>query len=309
MNLSTLQSQAVTIRDESLASANTASRIGTLFVDTLSAISELNQFRLAVADYITTLQATYIGPIGTYDTWADALTALTAMRPTTHKSGRYTIIIGGVTYPVTYIVGGVATYWQMIEGGIIVKSDGTLATRTSQYHTIVSRYYEDGQWSAWQTSAKTSDLPTPQSGVGGTNRTYIYSTGTTNDLPHNVFSGVFKCYQYGGEVRVTHKLWGSTADYNDGNYISSNIPTVNTGSNGVMHRNHFARLINTTLTATCESSRVIISYPDYASGGTKTVGIPSVNSAHAGVMTVNHLTMLLQAVNDIATIKAKLGLK
>lgn len=308
MNIPSLRKSAATIRDEQITNANTATRVGSHLIDQVQALDELNQFRTANADYLTALRTHIVGHFGTYDTWALALTALEAMTATTHKPGRYTMTVGGVLYYVTFITGATGVYWQMVEGGIIVKRDGTLSTDTTHYCTFASRYHQDGAWSTWQSSAKTSDIPTPQSGVGGTTTNYAYSAGTTTDLSHGIFSAVFKCYQYAGEVRVTHKFWGSTADYSDGNYISSNIPTVNTGSNGVMHRNHFARFINTTLTATAEGSRVVLSYPDYANGGTKTVDIPNVTSAHAGVMTVNHLNMLLQAVNDIDAIKAKLGL-
>lgn len=308
MNIDTLRRSAATIRDEQITNANTATRVGSHLIDQVQALDELNQFRTANADYLTALRTHIVGTLGTYATWALALQALESMTATTHKAGRYTMTVGGVTYYVTFIIGATGVYWQMVEGGIIVKSDGTLATDTTHYCTFASRYHQDSAWSTWQSSAKLSDIPTPQAKVAGTNTNYTYSAGTTTDLAHGIFSAVFKCYQYAGEVRVTHKFWGSTADYNDGNYISSNIPTVNTGSNGVMHRQHFSRFINTTLTATAEGSRVVLSYPDYANGGTKTVDIPNVTSAHAGVMTVNHLNMLLQAVTDIDAIKAKLGI-
>lgn len=136
-------------------------------------------------------------------------------------------------------------------------------------------------------------VPTPQTTVQGTASQYIYSTGTTTDLPHNVFSAVFKCYQYAGEARITHKLWGSTADYTDGNYISANLPTVNTGANGVLHRAYFTRLINTTLTESGSSTTAVnITYPDYANGSTKTLTLSPATTAKAGIMTTAHVNIL-----------------
>ena len=300
MDLTTLRKSAATIRDEQTTYANTATRVGTHLMTQVEALSELDTFRQSASPYLTYLRTTIIGQIGTYNTWALALAALDAMRPTTHPaSGRYTIIIGGVTYPVTYIIGGAgSTIWQAIEGGIIIRTDGTLATSTARYHTICSRYYEDSKWSAWQASAKISDLPTPQTTVQGTSRQYIYSTGTTTDLPHGVFSAVFKCYQYGGETRITHKLWGSTSDYNDGNYISATLPTVNTGANGVLHRNYFTRLINTTLTESGSTTTAVnITYPNYADGSTKTLTLTPATTAKAGIMTTAHVN----TINDLKT--------
>lgn len=166
-------------------------------------------------------------------------------------------------------------------------------------------------------------IPTPQTTVQGTNKEYIYSTGITTDLPHNVFSAVFKCYQYGGDARITHKLWGSTADYTDGNYITATLPTVNTGANGVLHRNYFTRLINTTLTESGSTTTAVnITYPNYSDGSTKTLTLTPATTAKAGIMTtahVNELSTLRTDMNgcqqtiadiqdDIRAIKASLGL-
>ena len=144
-------------------------------------------------------------------------------------------------------------------------------------------------------AAATQAAPTPQTGVAGTTTTYPYSTGTTTDLPHSIFSAVFKCYQYGGEVRVTHKLWGSTADYNDGNYISSNIPCATTGANGALHRTLYSRLINTTLTeSTSTTDEVHITYPNYTDGSTKTLALTRATTAKAGIMSTAQCAILVR---------------
>lgn len=299
MDLTTLRKSAATIRDEQTTYANTATRVGSHLMTTVDALSELEAYRQSLDPYITYLRSAIISQIGTYDTWALALASLDAMRPTTHpKSGRYTIIIGGVTYPVTYIIGGAgSTIWQAIEGGIIIRTDGTLATSTARYHTICSRYYEDSQWSAWQASAKTSDLPTAQTTVQGNSRNYVYSN--SGDNPHGILSGTFKAFQNSGRCYIRHKFWGSTGDYTDGQYVTSEIPCVTTGSNGVFEAAMLVRLRNTTLTEVNSTTTAVnITYPNYANGATKTLTLTPATTAKAGIMTTAQ-------VDDLAYCKTK----
>lgn len=298
MDLTSLKKSAATIRDEQTTYANTATRVGTHLMTQVEALSELDTYRQTIAPYLTYLRTTIIAQIGTYDTWALALAALDAMRPTTHPtSGRYTIIIGGVTYPVTYIIGGAGpTIWQAIEGGIIIRSDGTLATSTARYHTICSRYYEDSKWSAWQSSAKISDIPTPQTTTQGTNRNYVYSNSA--DSPHGILSGTFKAFQNSGRCYIRHKFWGSSNDYADGQYVTSEIPYVTTGANGVFEAAMLVRLRNTTLTEVSSTTTAVnITYPNYANGSTKTLTLTPATTAKAGIMTTAH-------VNDLNNCKA-----
>lgn len=239
-----------------------------------------------------------VNVFGSYSTWSDCQTALNGMATESSKSGRYVVKVGGVPYYVTLVLGASGVYWQMIEGGIVVKSDGTLGTDTTHYCTFVSRYYENGKWSAWRESAKKSDLPTAQSGTSGTNKNYVYSNASDNS--HGCLSGTFKVFQYGGCCHIRHKFWGSSNDYSsDSMWVTREIPCANAGENGILHRNYFSRLINTTLSeANSTASQVGINYPNYAEGGVKTLFITAATSAKAGVMTAaqyNQLKSLSEA--------------
>lgn len=244
-----------------------------------------------------------IEEIGSYKTWSDCQTALNNMASASSISGRYVVKVGGVSYYVTFVVGATGVYWQMIEGGIVVKSDGTLGTDTTHYCTFVSRYYENGAWSAWQESAKKSDIPKPQDGTDGYKEVYIYSH--QSDKTRQALSAVFKVYQYYGRIRITHKQWGSTSDYSDGKFYSADMPTANSGADGVMSKEHFSRLNNTTFCeANSTTDKVAINYPDYASGGNKTMYITAATSAKAGVMTTDHVKQLSDHVNRIINLES-----
>lgn len=241
--------------------------------------------------------------IGSYSTWSDCQTALDGMATESNKSGRYVVKVGGVPYYLTFVLGATGVYWQMIEGGIVVKSNGTLGTDTTHYCTFVSRYYENGAWSVWQESAKKSDIPKPQDGTDGYKEVYIYSH--QSDKTRQALSAVFKVYQYYGHIRITHKQWGSTSDYSDGKYYSADMPTANSGADGVMSKEHFSRLNNTTFgEANSTTDKVAINYPNYASGGNKTMYITAATSAKAGVMTTDHVKQLGDHNNRITSLES-----
>lgn len=232
-----------------------------------------------------------VNVFGSYSTWSECQTALNGMATESSVSGRYVVKVGGVPYYVTLVLCASGVYWQMIEGGIVVKSDGTLGTDTTHYCTFVSRYYENGVWSAWTESAKKSDIPQPQSGTDGYKEVYIYSH--QSDKTRQALSAVFKVYQYNGRIRITHKQWGSTSDYSDGKYYSAEMPTASTSADGVMSKDYVSRLNNTTFgEANSTTDKVAINYPNYASGGNKTMYITAATSAKAGVMTAAQYNQL-----------------
>lgn len=232
-----------------------------------------------------------IEEFGSYSTWSDCQTALDGMATESIKSGRYVVKVGGVPYYLTFVLGATGVYWQMIEGGIVVKSDGTLGTDTTHYCTFVSRYYENGAWSAWQESAKKSDIPKPQDGTDGYKEVYIYSH--QSDKTRQALSAVFKVYQYNGRIRITHKQWGSTSDYSDGKYYSADMPTVNSGADGAADHYVHARILNHTLVeANSTTDAVKVNYTNFASSGNKTLTLTAATSAKAGVMTVDHVHRL-----------------
>ena len=134
-------------------------------------------------------------------------------------------------------------------------------------------------------------VPTLQSGVKGTGNNYIYSN--SGDNTHAALSGTFKVFQNSGKCYVRHKFWGSTNDYNDGQYTTCEFPTVNTSSNGCMEAAMLVRLRNTTIyegASTTES--MVVLYPNYADGSTKTLTLTKATTAKAGVMTAADKTKL-----------------
>lgn len=244
-----------------------------------------------------------VNVFGSYAAWSECLAALDGMATDANVSGKYVVKVGGVPYYVTFVKGATGVYWQMIEGGIVVKSDGTLATDTTKYVTFVSRYYENGAWSAWKESAKKSDLPTAQSGTSGTKNNYVYSV--PNSGSQEVLSGTFKVYQYNGKVRVTHKLWGSTTDYADGMYHSADFPKVNSGADGAADHFVHARLMNHTLVeANSTTDAVKVNYTNFADSGNKTLTLTAATSAKAGVMTVEQVKKLGDLNNRVINLES-----
>lgn len=150
-------------------------------------------------------------------------------------------------------------------------------------------------------------VPTPQQGVCGTSSNYVYSVQSTSDKTHNVLSGNFKVYQYNGKIRVCHKLWGSTNDYSDGQYYSSDFPVVNSSSDGAMDHYVYARVLNHTLTeANSTTDTVLVNYTNFSVSGNKTLTLTAATSAKAGVMTVDHVNALAQAQTDVSDITSRL---
>ena len=136
-----------------------------------------------------------------------------------------------------------------------------------------------------------SGKPTLQTSVTGSETNYVYSN--SSEKTHCILSGVFKAFQSGGKCYILHKYWGSTSDYADGQYSTSEVPFVTTSANGVFEAVKLARLHNTTLKEVNSTSSVVnISYPDYSNGGTKTLAISAATTAKAGVMTAADKTKL-----------------
>lgn len=126
--------------------------------------------------------------------------------------------------------------------------------------------------------------PTLQNGVSGGERNYIYSNSKDNS--HAVMSGTFKVFQNEGRCYIRHKFWGSTDDYDDGQWTTKEIPYVNTSANGVMQSAMLVRLRDGVWKETGSTTTAInITYPNYAEGGVKTLTLSAATSAKAGCMT------------------------
>lgn len=147
-------------------------------------------------------------------------------------------------------------------------------------------------------------IPSAQVGTSGTNKNYVYSNSKDNS--HACLSGTYKVFQNDGSCVIRHKFWGSADNYSsDSEWVTREIPTANTGANGVLHREYFKRLINTTLSEVgSTTSAVNITYPNYASGSTKTLTITAATSAKAGVMTTDHVKQLGDHNNRITSLES-----
>lgn len=146
-------------------------------------------------------------------------------------------------------------------------------------------------------------VPTVQTDAAGTANKYIYSN--LNDKTKGALSGVFKVYQYAHELYLRHKYWGSSDNYDDGQYATVKIPYCTTSADGVMEWEYLVRLRNATLTETGTTTGVNITYPNFADGGTKTLTLTAATTAKAGVMTVDQVNALTQATTDIASLNSR----
>lgn len=136
-------------------------------------------------------------------------------------------------------------------------------------------------------------VPTLQTGAAGMAGKYIYSN--CNDKTKGALSGVFKVYQNNKELYLRHKYWGSSDNYDDGQYSTAKIPSCTTSADGVMEWEYLVRLRNATMTETGTTTGVNITYPNFADGGTKTLTLTAATTAKAGVMTVDQVNALNSA--------------
>ncbi len=146
-------------------------------------------------------------------------------------------------------------------------------------------------------------VPTVQTNAAGMANKYIYSN--LNDKTKGALSGVFKVYQYNHELYLRHKYWGSSDNYDDGQYVTAKIPYCTTSADGVMEWEYLVRLRNATMTETGTTTGVNITYPNFADGGTKTLTLTAATTAKAGVMTVDQVNALTKATTDIASLNSR----
>ena len=196
----------------------------------------------------------------------------------------------GIPFLVTFSVLNKSdkVYMQVIQGSLTFISDKTkiASINTASNYTIAVRYYANSKWTEWKTP-----IPSLQSGAKGTSNNYIYSN--SGDNTHAALSGTFNVFQNSGKCYVRHKFWGSTNDYNDGQYTTCEFPAVNTSANGCMEAAMLVRLRNSTIyegSSTTES--MVVLYPNYADGSTKTLTLTKATTAKAGVMTATDKTLL-----------------
>lgn len=323
MDLESLKSQAITIRDERERSANTATRVGRALLDTVNAVEENNTAIVAAnaniatnaanittnAANITTananiatnkaniekLQAFYHGDLGNHASWTDAQSRLDLMATDGSQSGQYQLSVGAVPFIVihTNVNDASKIFTQAIIGSAFINSQtATLQTASNVAVNIFSRTYASGNWGAWVRLAALSEVPTVQQGADGTQSNYIYQKKSDPTLC--VLSGVGKLFQESSSLKLRFKIWGSgNRNYNDGMYCTINCPKVTAGADGAMDHNVYSRILNTTFYEGASTDTAVkIYYTNFTTPGNKILTIGAATTAKAGVMTVAHVNAL-----------------
>lgn len=323
MDIESLKSQAITIRDERERSANTATRVGRALLDTVNAVEENNTAIVAAnaniatnAANITTnaaniatananiatnkanieqLQAFYHGDLGNHASWTDAQARLDLMATDGSQSGQYLLSVGAVPFIVihTNVNDTSKIFTQAIIGSAFINSEtATLQTAANVAVNIFSRTYASGNWGAWVRLAALSEVPTVQQGADGTQSNYIYQKKSDPTLC--VLSGVGKLFQESSSLKLRFKIWGSgNRNYNDGLYSTYICPTVTAGADGAMNHNVYSRILNTTFYEGASTDTAVkIYYTNFTTPGNKILTIGAATTAKAGVMTVAHVNAL-----------------
>lgn len=233
-----------------------------------------------------------------------------------YKNGKYRINVGGVPSYITFEVRSSANkvYGQWVEGPAEPNKDGTslyLSGNKLAVH-ICSRIYKDGKWSTWEEVSYKTDVPTLQKNADGTLKNYIYSKSASNETEKSfvVLNGKFRMYQYGGNVKLQHQGWGSTAAINNDKYVYTINCDTNAMANsqcpGFMSKNAFNFLNNFTLTTPSTTTESItISYPNINSTTyRKELKIDKATSAKAGLMTTEQYGIVENIKNGIIIYKS-----
>lgn len=316
MDLESLKSQAITIRDERERSANTATRVGRALLDTVNAVEENNTAIVAANANIATnaaniatananiatnkaniekLQAFYHGDLGNHASWTDAQSRLDLMATDGSQSGQYQLSVGAVPFIVihTNVNDASKIFTQAIIGSAFINSEtATLQNAANVAVNIFSRTYASGNWGAWVRLAALSEVPVAQTDTNGTVGKYVYSYPT--DPNRQVLSGNFKVICVSNGVEIQHRIWGAP-EYTDEVTKKYKIPIVNPSQYGVMNKDVFKRVLyHTHYESGSTTTAVKIKYTNYETGGTNDLTITAASSAKAGVMTADQYNKYLQ---------------
>ena len=309
MDIKTIKDAAALVRDENIANANTAARVGGVLVDLCDANAATNQVVAAHTQYLDTLKPWLRGSLGHFATSEAFNIYLDGLRYDTLKSGRYVAYLGGVPFFVTfsllYAQEQISAVW--VEGSLMVRKN-SISSNTGKGVTIAYRYYKNGAWDTWKTiyddlngavasqgsriSTLEGKMPTVQTSANGTNKNYIYSV-SGNDIMHTAVSCKMWMYSHtDGNLFLRFKHWGANATGED-NYSQVMLTGVSNKNWGLMNPYVYARLNNHTLTEGQSTlDAVKVNYTRFDDSGNKVLTLTKATTAKAGVMTAADKTYL-----------------
>lgn len=143
-------------------------------------------------------------------------------------------------------------------------------------------------------------IPSAQTAVAGTDKSYVYSQGKSEDTK-TLISSKFWIYQHGdGNMFLRVKHWGAANDKNETDCSQVMIPNAWTGANGLLRRDVYSRLDSFALREeNSTTTQVNIVTPIFTTGGTRTFSISRATSAKAGVMTAEMVNTLTNSASRL----------
>ena len=269
--------------------------------------------------YIETLKPWLRRSLGNFDSSEELNNYLNGLSFNTLDNGQYIAYVGNVPLFITFAklnaTNKISAIW--VEGSLSV-IENKISSNSSTNVAIAYRHYENGAWKSWKTiggiiddsriKALEDKMPSVQSSVNGTNKNYIYSTGTDADK-NCVASCNWWIYSKSGRVYVRWKRWGADDnthyDHNNEAHQTSQYMIPYMGSdNGACYRDgllpyqwgqrmkdagvKFSFIREEQSTA----DQVNLRYLNFANGNVYDTPISKATSAKAGVMTAADKTKL-----------------
>lgn len=298
MNIDTLRSTAVTIRDEKARYANTAKRVGTLLYNMCLAMADTDT--TANAANATASAANHIAQslnqwLTTHDnlTTLDALNAALDGMNVDSTQGLHCLKCFGIPV-LTYfgvLVKDTKRYVQIAVGAFTLNTQGTALASindTASTRNVIVRYFNGTKWQPWQPLQ-----PQRQTSYSGYSGNYVYSEGTS-DNTRTILSSKVWIYQHGDSNQfLRFKHWGATNDTSETAYSQVMLPNAWTGGTGLLRYDIYKRLDSFNLfEQNSTATEVKIVTPIFTTGGTRALTISRATSAKAGVMTAAQATQL-----------------
>lgn len=143
-------------------------------------------------------------------------------------------------------------------------------------------------------------IPSAQTSVAGTDKSYAYSLGNHEDTK-TLISSKFWIYQHtDGNMFFRVKHWGAANDKKETDYSQVMIPNAWTGANGLLRRDVYSRLDSFALREeNSTTTEVVIVTPIFTTGGTRAFTISRATSAKAGVMTAEMVNTLTNSASRL----------
>ena len=145
-------------------------------------------------------------------------------------------------------------------------------------------------------------IPSAQTSVAGTDKSYVFSRGNSYDTKTLITSN-FWIYQHtDGNMFFRVKHWGAANDKKETDYSQVMIPNAWTGANGLLRRDIYSRLDSFALREeNSTTTEVVIVTPIFTTGGTRTFSISRATSAKAGVMSAEDKVKLDRLATTLAS--------